>query len=174
MGSIILCHQPIFGGRFQSPKQQSYSLSNTYLKWRKLNPIYLRWQKHHDKWSLVLPSQRLFLLYVWLAQERVEAGGSFQHRASVFARRVLSSYTQWCPFKPDQEHFSWGQHLYFITDATSLGSLRACRRSCRWRNHRESSEIWWLDTEKHQMSECNSASQNEGSSAPSLIWDPAA
>jgi len=44
--------------------------------------------------------------------------------------RILSSYAQGCPFKRDQEHFSWGPHLYFITDTTSLGSLRACRRCC--------------------------------------------
>lgn len=78
------------------------------------------------------------------------------------------------PISPLWELLSRGPHLYFLTDTASLGSLRAHRRRCGWRNHRENNQTWWLGVEKHQMSDCNSATQNEDSSAPSWIWDPSA
>lgn len=65
------------------------------------NKILSQRAENPKKWSLIQPSQRLFLL---LDQEMADPGGSFQHPTAL---RALSSSTQRWLFQQDQEHFSW-------------------------------------------------------------------
>lgn len=118
----------------QSPKQQSYSISNICLMTVK---SFLKWQRHHYKLSPVLPSWKLFLLCIQFAQERLETGRSFPHHASLSALRVLSFYTSISALSS-----LWTTSLLHHRP-NSLDNLRERRRCCHWRNCMESNEIWW-------------------------------